>query len=78
MSYYISKQISASYEDAVARVKEQLKKEGFGILTEIDVKQTLKKKLDVDFRILYPWSLQSALCIQGPASGKKYRFIASM
>jgi uncharacterized protein (DUF302 family) len=50
MSYYISKKIFASYEDAVARVKEQLKKEGFGILTEIDVKQTLKKKLDVDFR----------------------------
>lgn len=50
MSYYISQKLSASYADAVARVKEQLKKEGFGILTEIDVKQTLKKKLDVDFR----------------------------
>lgn len=50
MSYHISTQVSASYEDAVAKVKEELKKEGFGVLTEIDVKQTLKTKLDVDFR----------------------------
>ena len=39
-----------SYEDAVARVTEALKKEGFGILTSIDVKETLKQKLGVDFR----------------------------
>lgn len=38
-----------NYADAVARAKEELQKEGFGILTEIDVKETLKKKLDVDF-----------------------------
>lgn len=50
MSYHFSKTINASFEDAVARVTEALKKEGFGILTEIDVKETLKKKLDVDFR----------------------------
>ena len=49
MSYHFSKTITASFDDAVARVTEALKKEGFGILTEIDVKETLKKKLDVDF-----------------------------
>ncbi len=50
MSYYFSKQLEGSFEEVIARVTEVLKKEGFGILTEIDVKQTLKKKLDVDFR----------------------------
>jgi uncharacterized protein (DUF302 family) len=39
-----------TFEDALARVEEELKKEGFGVLTEIDVKNTLKQKLDVDFR----------------------------
>ncbi len=42
--------LDTSYEDAVARVTEALKEEGFGVLTEIDVKSTLKKKLNVDFR----------------------------
>ena len=50
MSYYFSKKLDASFEDAEKRVTEELQKEGFGILTEIDVKATLKKKLDVDFR----------------------------
>lgn len=50
MSYYISKVVDLSFEEAIQRVTEELKKEGFGILTEIDVKATLKKKLDVDFR----------------------------
>jgi len=50
MSYYFDKKMEISYEKALARVTEELKKEGFGILTEIDVKETLKKKLDVDFR----------------------------
>ena len=50
MAYYFSKTLNSSFEDAVATVTEELKKEGFGILTDIDVKATLKKKLDVDFR----------------------------
>jgi uncharacterized protein (DUF302 family) len=50
MSYYFSKLLEVSFNDAVLRAVEELKKEGFGILTEIDVKATLKKKLDVDFR----------------------------
>lgn len=50
MSYYMSKVIPASYDDAVNRTKEALKAEGFGVLTEIDVKATLEKKLDVDFQ----------------------------
>lgn len=47
--YGIRKTVDLSYEDAVARVQETLKEQGFGVLTEIDVAQTLKKKLDVDF-----------------------------
>ena len=50
MEYYLAKTVSCSYEEAVSRVTEELKAEGFGVLTEIDVKSTLKKKLDVDFR----------------------------
>ena len=50
MSYYFTKTTSLGYEQALAKVQEELKKEGFGILTEIDVKETLKKKLNVDFR----------------------------
>ncbi len=49
MPYYFSKKITMNFEEAIARVTEELKKEGFGILTEIDVKDTLKKKLNVDF-----------------------------
>jgi uncharacterized protein (DUF302 family) len=50
MSYYFSKTINASFDDAIQKVTEELKKEGFGILTDIDVKATIKKKLDKDFR----------------------------
>jgi len=50
MSYYLNKIIDMSFDDAIVKVTEELKKEGFGILTEIDVKATLKKKLAVDFR----------------------------
>ncbi len=47
--YNYKKPVTLSYEDAVTKVKNELKKEGFGILTEIDVRQTLKTKLNVDF-----------------------------
>jgi len=50
MPYYFTKTISTTFDDAIKKVTEELKKEGFGILTEIDVKETLKKKLDVDFK----------------------------
>jgi uncharacterized protein (DUF302 family) len=50
MSYYFSKTVDLSFEEAVMRVTEQLKQEGFGVLTDIDVKATFKKKLNVDFR----------------------------
>ncbi len=50
MSYYFSKSMEMAFDEAVAKVTEELKKEGFGILTEIDVKETLKKKLNVDFK----------------------------
>lgn len=50
MSYYFSKTLSGSFEDAIARVTAALKDEGFGVLTEIDVAATMKKKLDKEFR----------------------------
>ncbi len=49
MTYGHKRQVNANYEDAVKRVREELQKEGFGVLTEINVKDTLKKKLNVDF-----------------------------
>ena len=50
MVYYFSKKLGIPFGEAVARVTDKLKENGFGILTEIDVKETLKKKLDVEFR----------------------------
>lgn len=50
MKYYINKTLSSSFEEVTRKVTEALKTEGFGVLTEIDLKATLKKKLDVDFR----------------------------
>ncbi len=48
--YAMTEELPYPYEEAVARVRVALADEGFGVLTEIDVKQTLKKKLDVDFQ----------------------------
>ena len=50
MSYNNSKLVSTNFDDTIIKVTEELKNEGFGVLTEIDVKETLKKKLDVNFR----------------------------
>lgn len=50
MSYYFTKRINEDFDTAIAKVTEELKKEGFGILTEIDVQATFKKKLDIDFK----------------------------
>ena len=55
MSYYLGKTLETPFEAAVEKVTEALKKEGFGVLTEIDMQATMKKKLDVDiqkYRIL--------------------------
>lgn len=48
--YAFTRILSTSYEDAISKVRDALKEEGFGVLTEINVKETLKKKLGVDFR----------------------------
>ncbi len=50
MKYGFSKTTDYTFEQAIEKVTEELKKEGFGVLTTIDVKETLKKKIDVDFK----------------------------
>lgn len=50
MSYYFAKTLPVGFDEAVRRATEALKQQGFGIITEIDVKQTLKAKIGVDFR----------------------------
>ena len=50
MSYYFAKTVNLPFDEAITRVTEELKKEGFGVLTDIDVRATMKKKLDLDFR----------------------------
>jgi len=50
MSYYFNTTVSGNFEDIVQRTTEALKEEGFGVLTDIDVTATLKKKLGVDFK----------------------------
>jgi uncharacterized protein (DUF302 family) len=50
MAYYFSKTLPVGFDEAVRRTTEALKQQGFGIITEIDVKETFKKKLGIDFR----------------------------
>jgi uncharacterized protein (DUF302 family) len=50
MSYYFNKILTATFDEAVERVKAELKKEGFGVLTDIDVRKTLQEKIGVEFR----------------------------
>jgi uncharacterized protein (DUF302 family) len=50
MGYNISKKIDGSFDDAIKKVTEELKKEGFGIISEIDLRSKFKEKLNVDFR----------------------------
>ncbi|MDH5655784.1 MAG: DUF302 domain-containing protein [Spirochaetia bacterium] len=50
MSYSFSKIVSGNFDQAIENVTEELKKEGFGVLTEIDVKATMKKKIDKDMK----------------------------
>jgi uncharacterized protein (DUF302 family) len=50
MKYGLSKSTNLSYDEAIEKVTSELKKEGFGVLTTIDVKDTLKKKIDADFK----------------------------
>ena len=50
MSYYMAATLQVPFDEAIARVEAALKTEGFGVLTRIDVSQTLESKIDVDFR----------------------------
>ncbi|OFX88877.1 MAG: hypothetical protein A2W99_05280 [Bacteroidetes bacterium GWF2_33_16] len=50
MKYYINKTITANFDQAIELVTEALKKESFGVLSEIDIRQKFKEKLDIDFR----------------------------
>src|SRR4030042_6999825 len=50
IKYYFEKSTSYTFEEAVTKVTEELRKEGFGVLSEIDIHEKLKEKLDVDFR----------------------------
>jgi len=50
MKYYINKTINTDFETAIVRVTEALKKEGFGVISDIDIQEKLKDKLNVDFR----------------------------
>ena len=61
INYGFSKIVDFDYEAAIERVSQALKAEGFGLLTEIDVKATLKKKLDVDFK---PYKILGACMIE--------------
>ncbi len=49
MKYFYSKRMMTSFEEALLRTAEELKKEGFGVVTKIDIKKILKEKLNIDF-----------------------------
>lgn len=57
MSYYFNKTVNLTFDEAIEKVTAELQREGFGVLTEIDVKATFKKKLDVDF---HPYKILGA------------------
>jgi uncharacterized protein (DUF302 family) len=50
MSYHVSKKINGSFDDATTKIKDALQQEGFGVISEIDMKEKFKEKLQVDFR----------------------------
>lgn len=50
MKYYNAKKVKGTFEEVIEKTREELEKEGFGVLTEINVNETFKKKLDIDFR----------------------------
>ncbi len=50
MTYYMAATLQTDFDDAINRTEAALKREGFGVLTRVDVQQTLKDKIDVDFR----------------------------
>lgn len=50
MKYYFETEVTGEFDPVVTKVREELAKEGFGVLSEIDVRATMKKKLDVEFR----------------------------
>lgn len=50
MTYYFAKTLTGTFENAVGRARDALAREGFGIITEIDVRETFKKKLGIDYR----------------------------
>lgn len=70
MSYYLAKTVNYTFDEAIEKATAEMKEVGFGILTEIDVKETLKKKIDVDFRkykilgACNPNFAHKALCVE--------------
>ena len=66
MEYYFSKTITGSFDEAIQKVTAALKAEGFGVLTEIDIKATLKKKLDVDFYNYKILTSNNGMCYMYP------------
>jgi len=57
MNYYFNKTVNGTFEEVIDKVTKGLKEEGFGILTDIDISATLKKKLDVTLKSIGYWVL---------------------